>query len=510
MAKEYQIGALWIGGSLSFLEQLCLKSFIDAGQHVKLFTYGDVKHVPDGVEIADANAILSTEHFIRHTRTGSPAPQADRFRYHMLSKEDDIIWADTDAYCVKPFATSNGHFHGWESPHHVNNGVLGLPKDSDTLNELIAFTSDEFAIPEWLPKTEQDKLKAAKDAGTPIGVGDQQWGAWGPRALTHFLHKTGEIRYALPREALYPIGFKERGIMVRPGANAERMITPETYSIHFYGRRMRNRLQQEGGVPQETSLIARLLDKHQIDPNDAPLPKLPPKPVALAPEDRVGRGALNLSDLADAGQLDQGTNRHGYTQLYQMLMLPYRTQAIQLVLLGLDGGASVDDPDAWARKATTTLEMWRDYFPKADITAIDRAVKLPKKMKGVRYVQCDFEEPDKIAACVPKAPVIVIDDATHASHHQQNALRGLFPKLDEGGLYIVEDLRTQPASLEKQGMVKTSALFTGYLKTGVFDHSDDSTAVDLNAMRADISGCFLFQAGFQKHRRDQLLVLHKR
>jgi len=39
---------------------------------------------------------------------------------------------------------------------------------------------------------------------------------------------------------------------------------------------------------------------------------------------------------------------------------------------------------------------------------------------------------------------IIIDDASHASHHQQNAFLTLFPKLRSGGLYIIEDLRWQP------------------------------------------------------------------
>ncbi len=121
-----------------------------------------------------------------------------------------------------------------------------------------------------------------------------------------------------------------------------------------------------------------------------------------------------------------------------------------------------------------------------------------------------LDDPAPIAAACPKTPDIVIDDATHASHHQQNTLRALFPKLAAGGIYIIEDLRSQPAPLEKQNLVKTAALFQGYLESGVFVHPDEATETELNELRADISGCFVFQAKFQKHRRDQVLVLHKR
>jgi len=511
MAQDYQIGALWIGGALSFMEQLCLKSFVDAGHHVKLYTYGQVDHIPEKIEVADANEVLTMDSIIRHTRTGSPAPQADRFRYHMLAQNDRIIWADTDAYCVKPFTTPNGHFYGWESEHHVNNGVLGLPRDSDTLGELLAFTSDEYAIPEWLPGPEQDRLRALKDAGEPVGVGDQEWGAWGPRALTWFLHKTGEIRHALPRTALYPISFKDRRLLVKPNAGADQHITADTLSIHFYGRRIRKRLQEaEGGTPHPDSLIGQLLVKHGVKPSDAPLPVLPAKPVPLTPAEKHGRGQLNLTDLADARGSDRGSMRHQYTQLYNMLFQPLRQRKLRIVLIGLDGGLGVSDPVAAEATARHTAEMWLEYFPKAQFTALDTAPACPVTDDRMTYIQSDFETPATIAEAVDFSPDIVIDDATHASHHQQNAFRALYPKLASGGIYAAEDLRSQPPSLEKQGVVKTAALFQGYLETGIFEHPDEEARAEFNAIRADISGCFVFPAKFIKGRRDQLLVVHKR
>ncbi|MDF0599652.1 hypothetical protein P1J78_02800 [Psychromarinibacter sp. C21-152] len=502
---------MWIGGALSYVEQLCLKSFLDAGQHVKLFTYGAVQNIPDGVEVADANAVLADDRVIRHSRTGSPAPQADRFRYHMLAQSDDLIWADTDAYCVKPFTTDNGHFYGWESEHHVNNGVLGLPRDSDTLAELVAFTSDEYAIPEWLPEDEQAQLRAAKEAGTPVGVGDQQWGAWGPRALTWFLQKTGDVRFALPRAVLYPIGFRDRQLLVRPGADVERFLTPETLSIHLYGRRIRGRLTQEAGAePDPDSLLGRLLKKHGIVPSDAPLPAPPKPPERLTAEDRRGRGVVNLTDLADAAGSDRGSAKHRYTELYQMLFHPLRQRRLKVVLLGLDGGIGVERPELSAPTAEATVKMWLDYFPKAAFTALDRAPAAPVHDPRLGYTPCDFEDPAAIAAAVDGAPDLVIDDATHASHHQQNGFRALFPRLAAGGLYVMEDLRHQPASLEGPGSVKTAALFQSYVESGIFDHPDAETRAAFNDMRADISGCFVFPAHFVKGRRDQLLVVHKR
>ncbi len=272
MSNDYQIAALWIGGNLSFLEQLCLKSFLDAGHHLKLFSYEAIGNAPEGVEMANANEILSQDKFLRHARTASPALHSDLFRYHLLKKCGRTIWADTDAYCVKRFASPTGHFFAWESDKGINGGVLGLPQDSAALDELLAFTADEYAIPVWYTNKYRDELIAARDAGRPVHVGDQPWGVWGPHALTHFVRKTGEIRYALPRAALYPFAYEERALMLRPGLDPAAYVTDETFSIHFYGRRMRARIVDKfDGVPRPRSLIGQLLKKHGIDPQAAPI-----------------------------------------------------------------------------------------------------------------------------------------------------------------------------------------------------------------------------------------------
>ncbi|MGB0505428.1 MAG: glycosyltransferase family 2 protein [Pikeienuella sp.] len=299
MSSEYQIGCLWVEGPLSFMEQLCLVSFRDAGHHCILYTYGDVTRIPDGIEQRDANEVLPQSGFLTHERTGSPALHSDLFRYKMLENADRMIWADTDAYCVKTFKTPNGHFYGWESKHHVNGGVLGLPPDSETLRELLEFTSDEFAIPEWLNEETKAEYRAAKERGEPVHAGEMKWGVWGPHAVTHFLKKTGEIKYALPRHALYPFSFKERRKMLKRETKTDDFVFDDTYSIHFYGRRMRKRIvEAEGGVPRRWSPIGRLLKKHGVDPLAAPIPGSPvlPEPKVNPVEQTAPKKPSRLPD----------------------------------------------------------------------------------------------------------------------------------------------------------------------------------------------------------------------
>ncbi|MDJ0640361.1 MAG: glycosyltransferase family 2 protein, partial [Paracoccaceae bacterium] len=253
-------------------EQLCVQSFLDAGHHVVLYSYEPIGAVPDGVEHRDAAEILPETGFLVHERTGSPALHSDLFRYRLLEKADRLIWADTDAYCRRRFRPVDGHLYGWESAHHVNGGVLGLPSDSETLAALLEFTRDEFAIPPWEKRGKRKEWQAAKDAGTPVHVGEQTWGVWGPHAITHFLHQTGEIERALPQVALYPYSFARRRKLVTAGVDHAGVITDDTQSIHLYGRRIRKRLaERDQGLPDPDSLVGQLLLKHRIDPCEAPL-----------------------------------------------------------------------------------------------------------------------------------------------------------------------------------------------------------------------------------------------
>ena len=260
---------LWIGARLSFLEQLCIQSFIAQGHHVALYAYEDIANVPAKVEMRDAGTILSGDIIRRHTRTGSPAVHSDLFRYLLLA-QSDAIWADTDAYCVKPFRFSGDHVFG-RLEDRLGIGVLGLPRNSPGLAALIDFARDPA------PRVMFDKglrRMAVHPKAAPWPVEAQPWAATGPMAVTYFLTQSGEIEHAMPETVFYPLEFDARNLLIRPRRRhlVEAAITDDVYSIHFYGRRMRPRLvEQEGGAPREGCYLDYLLDFHGIDPRAAPI-----------------------------------------------------------------------------------------------------------------------------------------------------------------------------------------------------------------------------------------------
>jgi len=273
MTNLPRIATLWIGGRLSWLEQLCLRSFVDAGHDTTLYSYSHIDNVPDGVQQRYAEDIFPAEPMYRHVRTGSPAIHADLFRLNMLKKTDQI-WVDADIYCYRPFDFESDFVFGWEKPDLVCNAVLGLPPDSVALNDMLAFFEDEYAIAPWLKKWQRKELEAERDAGNPVHMTAQSWGFTGPAAVTHFLKKSGEIEHAQPETAFYPVSFKHRNHMILSKFDVERDdLTEGTYAVHFWARRMKPRLEEkENNQPRRGSFMRGLIEKHQIDPDAAPIP----------------------------------------------------------------------------------------------------------------------------------------------------------------------------------------------------------------------------------------------
>ncbi len=220
----------------------------------------------------------------------------------------------------------------------------------------------------------------------------------------------------------------------------------------------------------------------------------------------------NLTDLADKYGSDKGSKKHRYTELYHMLFQPHVDRPINFMEMGLLIGGPEHGIDA--NRETTDLpsiRMWLEYFTQAQITGLDISDFSWFEHERFSFVRCDMDTRKAIRRATEKLPEmdIIIDDASHASHHQQNAFLELFPKVKSGGLYIIEDLRWQPPAYEKQNTTKTAILFQTYLQDREFSHTDDTVATEFNALRGQMSGCFLFQVKYQKQRRDQVLVVHK-
>jgi hypothetical protein len=273
MARTREVGTLWIGGPLSWMEQLCLKSFVDKGQKITLFSYEDIPNVPDGVIRRDGREVIDTDDFIKYEKKDSFALFADYFRIHMIHQNPGMIWVDTDVYCHRVMDYDSDYVMGFELPgaRRVNNAVLGLPHDSALLHDMLTFMTDRHAIAPFLKDSQQDEYRAAAAAGTPVHVSQQPWGVWGPMMVTHFVHKHRLLDRVQPLEAFYPITFPDRLRFLRSSDVVDGLLSPHTTALHLWASNKRELGQIHNGVPPANSYLADLVDLHSIAVSAAPL-----------------------------------------------------------------------------------------------------------------------------------------------------------------------------------------------------------------------------------------------
>src|SRR5262245_25644812 len=88
---------------------------------------------------------------------------------------------------------------------------------------------------------------------------------------------------------------------------------------------------------------------------------------------------------------------------------------------------------------------------------------------------------------------VIIDDASHASHHQQISLACLFPRLSTGGLYFIEDLHYQPPHLEVENVPKTR-YFLAALQRREHPHSPFVSPPDLERLTREIADIRFFDS----------------
>lgn len=127
---------------------------------------------------------------------------------------------------------------------------------------------------------------------------------------------------------------------------------------------------------------------------------------------------------------------HGYYRFYEDVLNKYRKKNINFLEIGMDTGES--------------LNLWRDYFPKANIYGleINQEYKNDKiyVMKGNQNKINDLKKLVEIT----KECEVILDDGSHVPSHQLKSFNYLFENcLKKGGVYIIEDIETSYWKREK-------------------------------------------------------------
>src|SRR6185295_3664424 len=128
---------------------------------------------------------------------------------------------------------------------------------------------------------------------------------------------------------------------------------------------------------------------------------------------------------------------HSYMNHYQSHFESYKFQKINLLEIGVGG---YENPTEGGR----SLRMWKKYFSSGNIFSIDindKSFLQEKKIKIFKGSQADVDFLDKVVTEIGEIDII-IDDGSHINEHVIETFKFLFPKLKDGGIYVIEDTQT--------------------------------------------------------------------
>ena len=233
------INGLWFGNPLSTLEIMSMVSFIRNGHEYNLYTYDNLKNVPLGVNIKDANDILPETEIFKsldsNNTPGSIAPFADYFRYNLVYKVEGF-WADMDCICIKPWDWEETYVFSSENTHRgkqeANIGAIKAPINSPVMKYCIdAF--DRFENKSQIP-----------------------WGFSGPVLLREALAKYGLEVYVKSWKTFCPINWWEIHTCFTPSSNFQ--LTDEVYCIHINNEILRKMQIDKNSSYPPTSIYEQL------------------------------------------------------------------------------------------------------------------------------------------------------------------------------------------------------------------------------------------------------------
>lgn len=126
-----------------------------------------------------------------------------------------------------------------------------------------------------------------------------------------------------------------------------------------------------------------------------------------------GRSAVNKED--------------NFMEEYDKAFTPLRNEKIRLLEIGLGYGQC--------------LNLWENYFSNAEIVGIEnepnRLGHYTDRTKVILGDQTDTEFLSTLGDFD-----IIIDDGVHTMKQQITSFEYLFPKMKDGGIYVIEDLHT--------------------------------------------------------------------
>jgi hypothetical protein len=137
-----------------------------------------------------------------------------------------------------------------------------------------------------------------------------------------------------------------------------------------------------------------------------------------------------ITEFEDAAkkQTDK-TTHHGYQRFYPYFLQKFVGKAPKILEIGIQHGGS--------------MILWSNYLKNPVIFGIDINSKPSSfEMKMFQADQSKVEDLDRVMSEIDSKLDIIVDDGSHHPEHQLLTFNHLFKHLNDGGVYIIEDIET--------------------------------------------------------------------
>lgn len=207
-----------------------------------------------------------------------------------------------------------------------------------------------------------------------------------------------------------------------------------------------------------------------------------------------------LTSLANAAGTDKGTQSgacHGYSLIYEMMLAALRNRPqVKLLEMGLAiGGPELGGNIDREVPRSPSVDSWLSYYHDVSLVGFDISDFAHLEQENFTFVRGDSGRREDLERLLDLGPYdVIIDDASHASYHQQLALAVLFRSLKPGGLYFVEDLSWQPSSIEAEmpPVPRTAAVLSNLLASGRCLETAAISRADANSIDDRLSSVMMF------------------
>lgn len=144
-------------------------------------------------------------------------------------------------------------------------------------------------------------------------------------------------------------------------------------------------------------------------------------------------------DLNRLGTL-YGTDKiggHFYTTHYMTHLNKFKYKRINLLEIGVGG---YENPHSGGE----SLRMWKKYFLFGKIFGLDIYDKSALQENRIKIFKGSQVDKDFLYTVTDEIGEIdiIIDDGSHINEHVIETFKLLFPKLKDGGIYVIEDTQT--------------------------------------------------------------------